>query len=172
MFDTNQVYAYGYIAGLIEREAVSHGQTIVTAKLFEDASMRPSVGFAQINNAARRSKLLTDDLAARIADIAATIDAPIDDDAGMMPKPLPLPLQGTWQLGYYHALGGKEPAYDRKTGIREMRKAAGMTQAQLADKMGCSQEHISRWETGAVIPGADTIKQIADALGCSMDALV
>lgn len=55
--------------------------------------------------------------------------------------------------------------------LREARKAAGLSQAQLAEKVGCSQHHISRWEAGQE-PKALTLKKLALALGCSMDDLV
>ncbi|MBQ2063387.1 MAG: helix-turn-helix transcriptional regulator, partial [Firmicutes bacterium] len=32
--------------------------------------------------------------------------------------------------------------------IRQTRKEAGLTQEQLAEKLGVSQKSVSRWETG------------------------
>lgn len=55
--------------------------------------------------------------------------------------------------------------------LKEARRAAGMTQAQLAERIGCLQKDISRYESGRE-PGALTLKKIAIALGCSMDDLV
>lgn len=56
--------------------------------------------------------------------------------------------------------------------LRAARKAAGMTQAELAEAVGCYQKDISRWEAGTHEPGALTLKKMAQALGCSMDDLV
>lgn len=56
--------------------------------------------------------------------------------------------------------------------LRAARKAAGMTQAQLAEAVGCTQKDISRWESGLHEPGALTLKKMAQALGRSMDDLV
>lgn len=56
--------------------------------------------------------------------------------------------------------------------LRAARKAAGMTQAELAEAIGCRQKDISRWEAGTHEPGALTLKKMAQALGCSMDDLV
>lgn len=56
--------------------------------------------------------------------------------------------------------------------LKAARKAAGMTQAQLAEAVCCHQKDISRWEAGTHEPGALTIKKIAQALRCSMDDLV
>lgn len=54
---------------------------------------------------------------------------------------------------------------------REARKAAGLTQVELAEKVGCKQKDISRWEAGRP-PTAATLKKLADALGVSMDSLI
>lgn len=56
--------------------------------------------------------------------------------------------------------------------LKAARKAAGMTQAQLAAAVGCYQKDISRWEAGTHEPGALVLKKISLALGCSMDDLV
>ena len=45
MHTRTDVYLYGYIAGMIEREAISHGKTVVTADMFEAAGARPLSGF-------------------------------------------------------------------------------------------------------------------------------
>lgn len=50
-------------------------------------------------------------------------------------------------------------------GIRVIRKRAGLTQAQLAERAGVNQHHISRWETGQVRPGRENLERVADALG-------
>ena len=56
--------------------------------------------------------------------------------------------------------------------LKQARQAAGLTQAQLAERIGCLQKDISRWEAGIHEPGALTLKKMATALGCSMDDLV
>lgn len=56
--------------------------------------------------------------------------------------------------------------------LKAARTAAGMTQAQLANALGCRVKDVSRWENGHVEPGALTLKKMAQALGCSMDDLV
>ena len=55
--------------------------------------------------------------------------------------------------------------------IRELRKAAGMTQRQLADLMGVGQTAVCNWETGANLPASDQLRKLADVLGCTIDAL-
>lgn len=55
--------------------------------------------------------------------------------------------------------------------LRAARKAAGLTQVELAEKVGCMQKDISRWENGRPMT-AETLKKLANALGCGMDDLV
>lgn len=49
--------------------------------------------------------------------------------------------------------------------ITDERQAAGLTQAQLAEKSGLPQSHISRLESGKHSPSRATIEKIAIALG-------
>lgn len=56
--------------------------------------------------------------------------------------------------------------------LRTARLAAGLTQTQLAEKAGCHQKDVSRWESGNLEPKATTLKKLAQALGCSIDDIV
>lgn len=49
--------------------------------------------------------------------------------------------------------------------IKASRKAAGITQKQLADKMGIPYQGIGQWESGKRNPKRDTLIKIADILG-------
>ncbi|GIJ48909.1 transcriptional regulator [Virgisporangium aliadipatigenens] len=51
--------------------------------------------------------------------------------------------------------------------IRGLRRAKSMTGQQLAVRVGLSQAQISRIETGAVVPAADEVRAIAEALDLS-----
>lgn len=55
--------------------------------------------------------------------------------------------------------------------IREMRQAAGLTQAELADKVKVNQTAVSQWERETVLPSCDKLPELADALSCSIDDL-
>jgi transcriptional regulator with XRE-family HTH domain len=59
-----------------------------------------------------------------------------------------------------------------KNKIRAARQAAGLSQYQLAERVGCSQHHISRWENGERGPSAQSLKKLAKALGCKIDDLL
>ena len=51
--------------------------------------------------------------------------------------------------------------------ITRARIAADLTQAQLAQKVGCTQKDISRWEHGTHKPGAVYLIKLAAALDCN-----
>ena len=56
--------------------------------------------------------------------------------------------------------------------IRLYRQQKGFSQAELADKAQVNNKSLSRYELGSSIPPADVLKNIADALGVSTDALL
>lgn len=58
------------------------------------------------------------------------------------------------------------------TTLLEYRKKAGMTQAQLAQKLDVTQECITMWETGKRKPDIVTLKKLAKILGCTADELL
>ena len=49
--------------------------------------------------------------------------------------------------------------------IRSLRKGAGMTQEELADKLGVAVNTVSRWEKGRFIPNPKYIKRMAEMFG-------
>lgn len=55
--------------------------------------------------------------------------------------------------------------------ISAARLAAGMTQGQLAEIVGCKQRDISRWESGQHWPEVRTAIKIARALGKTTEDL-
>lgn len=50
------------------------------------------------------------------------------------------------------------------TAIRSARLEGGLTQAELAHRIGVTQSVVARWERGAVEPRISTLERIADAL--------
>lgn len=52
--------------------------------------------------------------------------------------------------------------------IRKARKKLGMSQKDLAEKMGVKQSLVSRWESSECNYTIDTLVEIADALGLSV----
>ena len=51
--------------------------------------------------------------------------------------------------------------------IREARRRAGISQAELANRLATSQSVIGRWETGRRIPSMESV--VAAARACNLD---
>jgi transcriptional regulator with XRE-family HTH domain len=63
-------------------------------------------------------------------------------------------------------------ATDFGTRLTEARKTAGLTQAQLAERLSVSQQMIDYYERRAKNPTADFIRKAAAALNVSVDRLL
>ena len=63
----------------------------------------------------------------------------------------------------------KETLADR---IQTLRKQAGLTQVELADKIGVSKSQFIRYESKNVQPPANIINKLADTLATSVDFLI
>jgi transcriptional regulator with XRE-family HTH domain len=59
------------------------------------------------------------------------------------------------------------PQYEWQRSMIQARIAAGLTQQQLAEKLGKQQAAIARLESGAILPKIDTVYQIATALNAT-----
>ena len=55
--------------------------------------------------------------------------------------------------------------------IQELREAAGITQVQLALRMGISQGTVSQWENEIVLPKSRDLPQLARVLQCEIGEL-
>ena len=53
-----------------------------------------------------------------------------------------------------------------------LRKKAGLTQYEFGEKFNYSDRTVSKWELGDVIPNTETIKEIADFYGVSVDFIL
>lgn len=62
-----------------------------------------------------------------------------------------------------HALGQR---------LCEKRQARGLTQGQLAVRLGVTRQAISKWEHGQSQPDLDNLKQLAEVYSCSVDELL
>jgi len=49
--------------------------------------------------------------------------------------------------------------------IKSAREAAGLTQLQLAERLGMSRDGVARWEAGQRAPVLGDLERIAEALG-------
>ena len=56
--------------------------------------------------------------------------------------------------------------------IRAARRAAGVTQVELAAKLGVNQKDVSRWEQGKQIPSTETLTKLCKFLDVSADNIL
>jgi transcriptional regulator with XRE-family HTH domain len=54
----------------------------------------------------------------------------------------------------------------------KLRQQAGMTQAELGEKLNYSDKTVSKWERGESIPDAYVLTQLAELYGLTVDALL
>ena len=56
--------------------------------------------------------------------------------------------------------------------IKELRESRGLTQAELAEKIGVSSKTVSKWETAKGLPDISLLQPLAGALGISVIELM
>jgi len=56
--------------------------------------------------------------------------------------------------------------------LAELRQAAGLSQSQLAEKVGVNASNIAFWELSGTPPRGEVLPKLAHALGVSVDALL
>ena len=59
-----------------------------------------------------------------------------------------------------------------KDSLIELRKLNGMSQDELADRIGVSRQTVSKYETGESLPDIEKCKRIAEVFSVSMDDLI
>lgn len=58
-----------------------------------------------------------------------------------------------------------------KDNLVQIRKLMGLTQEDIADKLGVTRQSVAKWESGESVPDLDKCKQLADIFGVSLDDL-
>lgn len=56
--------------------------------------------------------------------------------------------------------------------LTKLRKANGLTQLALAEKLNYSDKAVSKWEVGSVLPDVETMSHIADFFGVTVNDLI
>lgn len=56
--------------------------------------------------------------------------------------------------------------------LARVRRAQGLTQAELAEQLHVTDKAVSRWERGVGLPDINTLEPLADALGLSLADLM
>ena len=83
------------------------------------------------------------------------------------------------RIGDLHTGWINDPAYRKEfdalegefalaTELVRARANAGLTQEQLAERMGTKQEVVARWEGGKVLPSTRTLARLAKATGTTL----
>ncbi|USD67538.1 helix-turn-helix transcriptional regulator [Vibrio sp. SCSIO 43136] len=62
-----------------------------------------------------------------------------------------------------------EPEFELISMLLSMRESAGLTQAQVAERMGTKESNISRLEKGTGNPTIKTLAKYAKACGCQLN---
>ena len=55
--------------------------------------------------------------------------------------------------------------------IRQVREVQGVSQRELARRLGVSQPVVARWEAGRDSPRLDTLQRIAEALEVNLEVI-
>ena len=86
---------------------------------------------------------------------------------------MPIPLDGRAKKWYYSIMENISEINERiAKNLIVCRKSAGLTQAELAEKINYSDKSVSKWESGNGIPDVYTLLQIADLYGITLNDLV
>ncbi|MBL1229344.1 helix-turn-helix transcriptional regulator [Enterococcus sp. BWB1-3] len=59
----------------------------------------------------------------------------------------------------------------KTSGLSQYREAKGISQIELAEKMGVTQQCISSWQTGRTFPKPYQMKQLSEILEVSIEEL-
>ena len=61
------------------------------------------------------------------------------------------------------------PEYEFRRSLIAARLAAGLTQAELAARLGTTQSAVARLESGTIMPTVETLCRLADVLGIQFE---
>lgn len=67
---------------------------------------------------------------------------------------------------------GRHPIMTVGKSIQRLRKAASLTQEELANKIGVARSTIAQWERGWATPSLGKVRDLADVFNVSMNAVV
>ena len=56
--------------------------------------------------------------------------------------------------------------------IRDLRERRGMSQEELADRIGKTRSAVSQYESGKIVPRMGAIEDLASAFGVSKDVII
>ena len=127
-----------------------------------NAQIFPLRGITLMTSKAHQCKKIKPDVTKQLAELYEKLD--LQDLETWFDKPLPLPEQGKFQLGYMSAI--------KTSPIAKYRKMQNMSQTEFADAIGADQRSVSRWENGIVTPRPAMLAKMAQVLHCTMEDLM
>ncbi len=76
--------------------------------------------------------------------------------------------------GNAEKIAGREDGNKRepKDVLLSLRESRGLTQNELAEKLFCTRQAVSRWETGETLPNMETLKQLSRLYDVSINTLL
>ena len=66
----------------------------------------------------------------------------------------------------------RKPTCDLGQALRAARRSRGLTQGQLAIRLGVTRQAISKWEQGQSQPDLCNLRRLAEVYGCTVDELL
>ena len=82
-------------------------------------------------------------------------------------------LDGIRKKWYYNVMENVEELNQKiAKNLASYRKAAGLTQAELAEKINYSDKSVSKWESGNGVPDLYVLLQLSELYGVTVDELV
>lgn len=55
--------------------------------------------------------------------------------------------------------------------LKALREKEGLSQKNVADQLGVSQQAVAQWERGQGFPRAELLPKLANLFGCTIDSL-
>ena len=150
--------AYRIISDLVKPGGASTSDMTI-------AEITPYEGYTLMFMLAVKQRKIT----TKIDKVLAKLMNQLDEErlSTLFEQPTPMELRMSWHRGYMDALNLLK---DSK--LKTKRLSLKISQEELANKIGCTQKDISRWESGNVTPTIDNLKLLADALECKIEEII
>lgn len=150
-------YIFGWVYGRIAEEIQDgHDMSLM--------GERPYSANATIIQKARQMHKMRGELEHDVMEALNLIND-IEEPQGGLEPVKPLPIQGSWHFGCIAGQIRYPIRADYAFNITGLRRKKDMTQQQLADALGVTQELVSQWEAGELAPDEKDMQELHKVLG-------